>query len=469
MNRIVYPTVAILMVALAGSPAPAQAGPVLTMSPDQVREQEAFSIGVQAYIWAYPLEEVCRTMKLMTGVSKPEGIRAPVNRFGHARQLITPAIRDVVRPNNDTLYSIAWLDLDAEPIVLHVPKMQERYYVFQMLDAYTNVVANIGRRTVGSQGGNFAVTGPGWEGELPQGVKRIESPTPIVWVIGRTLVEDEADLPNVIALQDRYALTPLSAFGKAAIERQPIAWTAKPGDVFSKTPDGLEFFELVGTALQKNPPPDGEAGLLALFGRIGLSVEDGFSSENLDSATIAGLLRATAVARQLIQEKVDDLGVRQNGWSVNFNTGKYGYDYLLRAAVAKFGLGANIPQESMYPSTSVDGDGSPLTGEHRYVIRFPESPPVDAFWSVTIYDADSQMLVENPIHRFSIGDRTKGLQRDRDGSVTIHVQHESPGKDKQSNWLPAPDGQFTLTLRAYNPKPELLDGKYVIPPVRRVK
>ena len=439
------------------------------------QEAQAFTLAVQAYIYGYPLVEMERTKRLSTGVSEPDRKgRAPTNMFGHFADLADAAARDVVTPNNDTIYSIAWLDLSDQPVILHVPDMKGRYYVFQLLDAYTNNFENIARRKYGTNEADYAIVGPGWSGTLPAGAKRIDSPTDTVWVIGRTLVSGPEDLATVHALQRQYALAPLSAYGARAASvgagSVETRWTADAAALasLSQTPEGIAFFQMLGDALRENPPQEYDAALVAQFEQIGLSPEHGFQCDELTPAALAGLLRASPVAQQLIDEKVKTLGESINGWLINPDTGRYGYDYLLRAAVAKKGLGALVPEEAIYPIADVDGDGKQLTGTHRYVLHFDKGqmPPVDAFWSITMYGSD-RFLVDNPIDRYSIGDRTEGLEYGPDGSLDVYIQQEAP-KGHESNWLPAPAGDFYVVMRMYEPKQAVLDGSYRVPPIRRV-
>jgi len=446
-------------------------GPVLVSTAAQdlgadARQIEAFTIGVQAYIYGYPLVEMYRTRDAMA--LTPENPNyAPINQFGHMRQLLGPEFTDIVTPNNDTLYSTAWLELGPEPIILHVPPTDGRYHVFQLLDFHTNVIDNIGSRTRGTHGGDYAIVGPDWGGTLPEGIEEIRSPTNSVWVIGRTLIRGKDDEPAVHALQDQYTLTPLSQWGKTAASEAVAAFeTPPPYDVSSP----LEFFAILNHCLHHNPPPFEESALMGLFERIGVGPTAGFRIEELDSATAAGLTQAIAVGRQIVASETGRMGTIVNGWNVlPGQAGRYGNDYLLRAAVAMKGLGANVPEEAMYPILDVDDRGEQLNGRHRYVLHFDQGlPPVDAFWSVTMYRQPERLLAANPIDRYSIGDRTEGLKVGEDGTLRILIQHEPP-EAGQSNWLPAPQGDFYLVLRAYNPKQEMLNGTWKPPAVKRVE
>lgn len=434
----------------------------------QARENDAYTIGVQAYIYGLAPVIMERTEKRF--VSTPGMGHAPINQFGHATRLATPNDTDVVAPNADTLYSVAWLELGNGPVVLHVPDTIERYYVMQLLDAYTNTFDSVGRRTTGTGEGNFAIVGPGWNGSLPTDVKRIRSPTNTVWIIGRVLVNGESDLPDVLALQEQFTLTPLEKYEMPAtnVKNQTLADFNK----MVASPDAqekLRFFEELRVALKNNPPPQGEAALMALFDRIGLGKNETPYGTDLDPAVADGLSRAIKDANQIIDNKwKTETGMNINGWVYKTNTGTYGYDDLLRAAVTKGSLGNNLPQEAIYAKAITDCDGNQLNGASKFVMHFANgmTPPVDTFWSLTMYNSTTYMLVPNDIKRYAIGDRTPGLQYNPDGSLDIYIQHDKPANE--SNWLPTPEGNFYIILRMYQPRSDVLNGTYQIPPLRKV-
>lgn len=436
----------------------------------KARENDAYSISIQAYIYGLAPVIIERTEKVF--VTTPGPGHAPVNQFGHVRHLTTPDDTVIVSPNSDTLYSIAWLELGKGPIVLHVPDTHGRYYVMQMLDAYTNNFASVGRRTTGTGEGDYAITGPGWNGSAPEGGKVIRSPTNTVWILGRILVNGPDDVANVNALQDQFKLTPLSQHGKPSGYNKPQGLSDfKKYSPNQDVPDKLKFFEEFRVALKNDPPPEGEAALVAVFGRIGLPDNETPYGKGLDLAVADGLERALKDGDGIVKNAWANIkGNSTNGWAVALNIGTYGYDYLTRAAVAEGGLGANVPEEAIYPKAQADNNGNTLSGAHRYVMHFDKgnTPPVDAFWSLTMYNATTYMLVANPMGRYAIGDRTPGLAYNPDGSLDIYIQHDAPA-GKASNWLPAPEGDFYLLLRMYQPKPEALNGTYRIPPVMEVK
>jgi hypothetical protein len=442
---------------------------------DAEREEQAFKVGVEAYAYGYPLVLMDVTRRVMTHVSSPRETALLLNQFAHARSFPGPEIRSVVSPNVDTLYSVAWLDVSREPVVLHVPDTQGRYYLMPMLGAWTNVFASPGKRTTGTGEGDFAIVGPGWQGTLPDGVREIKAPTGMVWIIGRTQTNGNADYEPVHAIQRQYTLTPLSSFGKAYTTPTKVPVDPK---VDAKTPpvnqvermDVATFFGTMTRLMKDNPPPPADAPVVKRLASIGIVAGDEFDPGRLDGATRKGLERALKAAREKIKEPPSDVrSLIEDGWLVQrTGMGSYGANYQKRAYVALIGLGANLPQDAIYPMTRVDGDGKPLTGANRYVIHFDKgrTPPVNAFWSVTVYDME-QFLVPNPIKRYAIGDRDR-LKFNEDGSLDLFVQHGSPGPEKESNWLPTLEGPFNLIMRLYWPKESMLDGSWKVPPVQRL-
>jgi hypothetical protein len=433
-------------------------------------EEDAVRLGTEAYVYGFPLVLMDVTRQVQTTNTKPADGKGP-NRFMHSRKFPDHTFTAVVSPNADTLYSNAWLDLTKEPVVLSVPAMGKRYYLMQLLDAWTNTFACPGTRTTGSGKGDFAVVGPDWKGKLPEGVREIRSPTNMVWLIGRTQTNGPDDYKAVHAIQEHYRLTPLSAWNK---KYTPPDVPIQAG-VDAKTPpsrqvaamDAATFFARLNALMKDNPPAAADAPVLARLAAVGVAPGKPFDLTALDPAVAAGLRRGPGVARERLTAAAKMVqGKGANGWDVARNFGTYGTKYPARAVVALFALGANLPEDALYPRTRTDADGKVLTGANRYVIHFPKGqlPPVNAFWSVTLYNS-KQAFVENPIGRFAIGDRDR-LKFDEDGSLTLYVQHESPGADKLSNWLPAPGDEFNLIMRLYWPKPEALDGTWKPPAVR---
>ena len=463
MRKILWVLILVLFFVPSGAWAQSAASAETGDEQFKAREEFAYALGVQAYIYGLPLVRMEQARRRLLSQSG-----AAMNEMRHGRKLLTAQDRNVVAPNNDTVYSSAWLDLTREPLMLHTPAARGRYCSYAFYDAWTNNFRVVSARTSRDADADYAITGPQWKGVLPKGVTRIESPTNTVWLLVRTLIVDEQDWAGVIALQEKMKLAPLSEWkGKATAAKTQTAAATKPSAVNS---DPLAFFAQMGALLRRDPPPASDAVLLNQFALIGLSVKDGFAAERLDAATRAGLQRAIPAAQQIITASRGDQALkRANGWLIVTRGGAFGDEYLFRAFVAEKGLAQLIPEEASYMRTDVDGDGRPLNGANNYILRFPkgQAPPAHAFWSLTLYAADL-FFVENPINRYAIGDRTRGLKYDADGGLTIYLQHEAP-PGHESNWLPAPRGNFKLSLRAYLPKPELLNNSYQPPAVQRVK
>ncbi len=424
---------------------------------------------VNAYVYGYPLVLMRATEQASTNVVKPDPatMRAPVNQFAKADTTPSPQFHTVVAPNVDTLYTSAWLDLKAGPIVLHVPDTHGRYFLMPMLDDWTDVFASPGTRTTGSAAGDFAITGPGWHGRLPAGVKQIKAPTQTAWIIGRTQYNGPSDLPAVEALVSHYTLEPLSAYGHPytppAGHVDPTVPATAPATRVAEM-NAQSFFSQLASAMATNPPAKKDAPMAATLARLGIVPGRPFDINAKGPATARALRQAVPAAQQQIQAALATSGNNANGWRVMRNLGDYGTDYMLRAVTAWYGLDANLPQDAVYPLTRTDSQGKPLTGADRYVIHFApgHTPPVNAFWSLTMYDA-SGFLVPNPINRYEVGHTVKPTLNP-DGSMDIYIQHDAPA-GKQSNCLPAPSGQFSLMLRMYWPKPSVLDGTWTPPPV----
>jgi hypothetical protein len=441
---------------------------------DKLTEEDALMLGAEAYVFGYPLMLMDVTRQVSTAVPRVLGQRAPVNQFAHLRTFPDHTFTDVVSPSADMLYSSVWLDLKKEPVILSLPAVGRRYYLMSMLDAWTNVFAAPGTRTTGNGKQDIAIVGPHWTGKLPAGVKEIKSPTSMVWVTGRTQTYSKNDNMAVHAIQDQYKVTPLSAWGKTYAP--PLSVPVEPG-INTKTPlkaqvarmDAATFFGRLNALMQDNPPAAVDAPVMARFAAIGVAPGKSFDLKSMHPAVAKGLEQSIRAGQaQIVTNTKRPRGTKVNGWELFTNTGSYRSDYLARAIMALIGLGANLPEDAVFPRATVDADGQSLTGAHRYVIRFPkgEQPPVNAFWSLTMYDA-KQAFVQNPIKRYAIGDRDK-LKLNPDGSLILYIQHDSPGRDKESNWLPAPKGPFNVFMRLYWPKKAVVDGTWKIPPVERV-
>jgi hypothetical protein len=456
-------TVILLLSVIVPSSLRAQQSHQLPQSIEQNKatEQLAFALGTLAYIYGFPLVRMEQIRQ--QALSQPGML---VNEFRHRRKLTSPQDRTVVSPNNDTVYSSAWLDLTSEPLVLHTPAANGRYCSYAFYDAYTNNFRVVSKRNAPDAEADYLITGPAWKGVLPKGVTHIAAPTNSVWLLVRILIVDEKDWPGVQAIQERIKLATLSTWSNGQPSK-PISAAAVKSEV---SRDPLDFFAQMGRLLQRNPPPAGEASFLNQFAAIGLTVKDGFDQRRLDEATKSGLVRALAAGRQIITTmKGDQTLQRSGGWLVATKGGAFGDDYLFRAIIAEKGIGQLVPEEAAYLVTDIDGDGQPLNGTNRYVLRFAKGhlPPAFEFWSLTLYGSDF-FFIENPINRYALGDRSRGLKFDADGSLTIYLQHDPP-IGNEGNWLPAPLGDFNLSLRAYLPRPELLNNSYQPPSVQRVK
>ena len=435
---------------------------------------ETEAIAVEAYLYLYPLVMMDATRRQMTNAEAGQRIGfGPMNAFSHMRALPPVDFKAVPWPSFDTLYSVAWLDLTEEPFIISAPDTGGRYYLLPLQDMWTDVFAVPGKRTSGTQAGDFVVVPQDWQGELPEGVARIDAPTPHVWIIGRTQTNGPEDYAAVNHVQDGYAITPLSRWGqepqpiKAAIDPS-VDMTTPPLEQVNRMPAAAYFASAV--ALMKlHPPHVTDWSILARMKRIGIDASKDFDIEELDPAIQQALHRAVSAGQQAMKANVPNLGTPVNGWQVNADTmGVYGNSYLKRATLAMVGLGSNPPEDAIYPLTFVDGDGEPLNGENDYTLHFnaEEQPPVDAFWSVTVYDRDG-FQVANPLNRCALGDRDP-LRYNADGSLELFIQGENPGPEREPNWLPAPPGPLALFMRLYEPKSEVLDGRWGPPAVRRV-
>jgi len=447
------------------------AGP--TVRADDLTPAQARAMAVEAYLYAYPLVTMDVTRRLMTNV--PPGVKpglGPANTFHHMRTYPPADFRDVVRPNFDTLYTVAWLDLTREPMILSVPDAGGRYFLMPLMDMWSDAYAVPGKRTSGTAAGTYAITPQGWTGKLPKGVERIESPTAYNWVITRTQTNGPADYAAVNKFQDGFKVTPLSQWGKPAA---PAAFKPDP-TVDMKTPPlnqvngmtGDRYFAYAVDLMKLHRPHLTDWSTLARMKRLGLVPGQPFDIAKADPVVRQALLDAPAAAQALLQKTAFAKVV--NGWQMLTDTmGVYGNSYMKRAYVAMIGLGANQVDDAIYPMAVSDGDGQPVDGDNDYVMHFSkaELPPVEAFWSITMYDAEG-FQAANPLNRFAIGDRDP-LKYDADGSLDLYLQNGSPGADKESNWLPAPRGKLGITMRLYAPKPEVADGRWVPPPIRRVK
>ena len=437
--------------------------------------EQTYEIGIEAYLYLYPLIMMDVTRRVVTNIEpgKKPGF-GPPNTFSHMRTFPPGDFKDVVKPNFDTLYSSAWLDLSSEPMIVSAPDTGGRYYLLPMLDMWSDVFAVPGKRTTGTKAESWAVVPSGWTGLLPSGITRIDAPTPYVWIIGRTQTNGPSDYPAVNAIQDGYKITPLSRWNKPP---EPVVAKIDP-TVDMKTPplfqvnemSAEKFFAYGVDLMAKHPPHFTDWSQLVRMRHIGLEPGKAFDLTSANSAVRAAFERVPSDAIAAMRSKCKTLARVANGWQMNTDTiGVWGDYYLKRAVAAMTGLGANQPEDASYPQCLTDDGGKLLVGGSRYLLHFAknEFPPVEAFWSLTMYNADG-FPVANPLNRYAIGDRD-AFSCNSDGSLDIYIQPESPGKSKQGNWLPSPKtGALNITMRLYAPRARVLDGTWTPPPVKRV-
>ena len=386
--------------------------------------------------------------------------KAPFNQIWNDHQVFTYKDTAIPTPNSDTPYSLLWMDLRAEPIVISVPAVEKkRYYAVMLVDGNTFNYGYIGSRATGNDAGDYLVVGPRWKGETPAGIKKVfQASTDYSLAVFRTQLFNAPDMPNVIKVQDGYKAQPLSAYLKqpAPPAAPEVTWAR-----FDKDLVKTEFFEFLDMALQFAPPGPEEEAIRAKLASIGIGPGKKFAFKDLSLEHKAAILIGMKEGDKKVTEKVAALGKSINGWNVSSAFGDrafYKGDWLLRAAAARAGIYGNDAVEAMYPMTKVLADGTALDGsKHKYTLTFPKDqfPPVNAFWSVTMYDGKTQLLIQNPINRYLINSpMLQGMKKNADGSLTLYIQKDSPGKAKEANWLPAPDGPIYMVMRLYWPKTE---------------
>lgn len=444
--------IATLACACSGNDAPSPSPVTESTSP-----QDASTIAADAYVWGLPVVVTMRTMQTLAPATG-------VNHLFAQQQLSDPTSRTVVAPNVDTLYDVAVLDLRSGPLVLTVPEIQDRYYCFQFLDIYTEAFAYVGTRATGGAAGSWVIAPPGWDGDLPPGDSLISAPTPLVFLLGRFLVLSPDDLPTAHAVMAQVRLEPLvPPSGEPGSAASSLG--APPGTPQDVADAGAAFFDELGDVLAVNPPAsEADRAALARFAAIGIGPGRHPAADGTPDSR-AALAEGVAEGAARIQEGIVSSTQNVNGWESYEDLGQYGDDFLLRAAVAQAGWGANVPEEALYLKSGQDVNGDPYSGARGYVLHFPAGklPPTKAFWSLTLYGPD-MFLVENPAKRYAIGDRTPGLQANPDGSLDLYLQ-QSPPPGHESNWLPTPAGRFTLIMRIFLPEPTVLDGTYRLPAV----
>ena len=437
--------------------------------------EQAVSDAIDVYIYGYPLVTMDITRKQITNVATVEGSRGPMGQLIKLRTY--PAVDDhaVTAPNADTLYTTVWLDVSKEPWVFSIPDMGDRYYLMPMLDGWTDVFQVPGKRTTGGKAQKYAITGPGWSGTLPPEITEYKSPTALVWILGRIYCTGTPDdYAKVHALQDKFSVVPLSYYGKP--------YTPLPGEVDAsfdmKTAvrdqvDSLsidEYFNYLARLMKTNAPAPEDAPMVATMAKIGLVPGQDFDPSKLGAFDKEAIKAVPKLAQLRIMDYFKKAGAPVNGWIFTTKTGLYGTDYIQRALITAIGLGANRPQDAVYPTGDKDADGNDFDGaSKKYVMHFDKGqvPPAKAFWSLTMYDA-SYFFVPNPLNRYTLGSRNKFVAN-ADGSVDLYLQADSPGKGKEANWLPAPKAKFIPMMRLYWPSeapPSIIDGTWKPPAIK---
>ena len=424
-----------------------------------IEEQLAYHYGVLAYLYGYPLVDMHQQLHNETHkVSADQQVYAPLNRFYRFPELIVPETAGNLRaPNNDTLYFSGWIDISENPVILHTPDTNDRYFTIAVTNQYSEV-QHLGRSTTGTKETLFYITNEQWQGVVPAGMQHIKVETPKAWLLGRLLVDGLEDLPEAQSLLNNFWLA-------SSVEGQPgirPALTKVNQGTKLLTQDSLDFFTILNQQLKLVPAREDEIALVAQFNEIGIGPDHELNIDELSEATKSGLLRAIKDGREIVKAS----GFREiksyNGWMISKDIGVYGHQYMHRAAVVKGGYG-NLPEESLYPAALFDSDGKMLQGSEVYSLHFEADnlPRVDAFWSIAAYTYESR-LEKNNLKRYSIGDRTKGLQYADDGSLTLYFSHQPPAVG-ETNWLPTPKGRFFLVTRLYQPTAEVLSFEYQLP------
>jgi hypothetical protein len=454
----------------------------MTTSASEVSVSERVNAAAQAYIYGYPLVYSLHEIGAFVVGGGRFPMQASFNEFGHARRLAGPEFK-FVSPNNDTVYSVAMCDVRRGPLVLRAPDTADRYYVLQFIDAWTNNFAYLGRRATGTGEGEYLLAPRGYDGEVPDGMRVVHAPTGVFVIVGRIQVDGEDDLPAVNALQDRFTLTPLDADGGGAAGT-PLAGVPEPD---RRVGEELEWWERFRVALAAFPPPEADTAFLPACAKLGLTSPDS-PYVDLDHDRAQVLIDGAKAGQAKIEELMQNVHASPAGWQSARHLFDYNLDYfeigaidapqwkiadrpnayVTRAVVARGGLWGNHGYEANYEIIWIDADAQQLDGTSSYELRLETPPPVDAFWSLTMYDVPEFYLVANAIDRYSIGDRTPELKVADDGSVTIYMGKDSPGQDRESNWLPAPGGSFRPILRMYQPRSEILDGTYSLPAIKKV-
>lgn len=437
------------------------------VAPDVNAEIKRFA--AEVYVYAYPL--------VVTDITRQvNAASAPLNTFAHKRTVPDAASVDVVNPNADFLYSQAWLDLSQNPVILSLPDTRGRYFLIALLDAWSNVATSIGTRTTGTEKREFAIVGPRWKGTLPNDVTEIRSPTDLAWLFARVQINGKADRAAASKMQEQFKVTSLAQRAKGAAKgaatpapaRAVVDVKTDPREQVARM-DAAAFFTRVAALLPGNPPARDDQPMLAKIQKLGIVAGQPFDMAKQDPIVAKSIEQGVAQARDALATGAKGTGGAdiRNGWVIDRALGRWGNDYGRRAVAAMNGLGANAPEDAIFMAARFDAGGLRLDGTNRYVLHFDKEamPPTDAFWSVSLY-GDNRRFVANPVNRHNIG-TTDGLKTNADGSLDIYIQNADPGEGKSANWLPAPKGTFNVILRVYWPKPEVVDGRWNAPGIRR--
>ena len=439
-----------------------------------IEEGEAYIYGMESWVYGYPLVMMEVTRDVLTAAPAPnsEGTAAPMGQLAKMPHYVSPDLKKVVRISLNSLWTTGWVDLEKDGIVLSVPDTNGRYYVFSMMNMWTDVFGSVGKRTTGTGPGSFLIVGPNWKGTAPADVKAtFRAPTRYAWLLGQTQANGPDDFAAVNALQAQYKLTPLSSWGKPYTPPDNVPVDPKvdlkviPPDQVARMDAGT-FFNRLALAMKDNPPYAEDKPALEKLKKLGIEPGKPFEITKVDPKLAAGLAKAVKEVQIKIAEGIPKLK-NVDGWINMTNLGRYGTDYNTRAGVAYMGLGADMKEDTVYPTAYLDGDGKPLDSANRYVLHFEKGalPPTNGTWSVSQYKGN--FYERNVLDRYAIAPWMP-LTFNADGSLDIYLQAESPGKDKESNWLPTPPGQFNLTLRNYFPQEAAYNGAYKVPPVRKV-
>lgn len=437
------------------------------------------SAAMDAYIYGYSLVTTEVTRLQMSNVPKQIGLQSPMGQFTNIPRYPPADYRGVSAPNADTLYSLAWVDL-AQPVVFSAPDMGKRFYLWEMVDLWMRIIETPGSRTQGGAATKFLLTGPGWTGTVPAGMKHIQSPTRYMTILGRTYADGQpADYKKVNALQAKLSLTPLSSYGKKFTYVAPpvvdagISMTDKPQEVILGM-DTDAYFNMVAKLMCKDAPPTAEdTSIVEEMATIGIVPCQSFDASKLAPDVQAALKTLPQDALKQIGANKASMGKIVDGWVISKGLGRYGTDYMKRAVVAAYGWPANLEDDAVYPYTEVDSTGAELSGKNKYTLTFAKGklPPVSGFWSITMYMVDGGWwFTPNALNKFTVSKRDN-LKTNPDGSTTLYFQTTSPGKDKESNWLPAPEGQFIPMMRLYAPNqkdPSIINGTWAPPPIVKV-